>query len=270
MNYERYKSLLVEKKSGIAMVTLNVPDKLNTIGMSNFGMHKELEDIFVDLDDDPEVNVIMITGAGKAFSAGGNIQDFVDLHGTEKGWDQVRGIAGVAKRLVENIINCTKPTVAAVNGDAIGLGATIALCCDISVMSETARIGDTHVKVGLVTGDGGALIWPMILGPNRAKDFLMRGLLVNGKEAREIGLVNYSVPAENVMERALAVAEDLDRLPPLAVRWTKVAVNKSIKDQFNIVMDAAIAYEMLCMVSRDHKEASSAFLEKRQPKFECR
>ncbi|MGE4341127.1 MAG: enoyl-CoA hydratase/isomerase family protein [Pigmentiphaga sp.] len=270
MNYDHYTTLLIEKQSGIATVTLNIPDKLNTIGMSNLGMHKELEDIFVQLDADPEVNVVVVTGAGKAFSAGGDIRDFVELHGTDTGWDQVRSIAGVAKRLVENIINCTKPTVAAVNGDAIGLGATIALCCDISVMSETARIGDTHVKVGLVTGDGGALIWPLILGPNRAKDFLMRGLLVNGKKAEQMGLVNYCAPAEEVMERSMEIARDLNGLPPLAVRWTKVSVNKGLKEQFNLVMDAAIAYEMLCMVSRDHKEASAAFLEKRKPKFECR
>jgi enoyl-CoA hydratase/carnithine racemase len=123
------------------------------------------------------------------------------------------------------------------------------------------------VRIGLVAGDGGTVIWPLLLGPNRAKDMLMRGKVIKGVEAQQMGLVNYVVPVEQVLAKAQEIATEINNLPPLAVRWTKVSVNKMVKQQFNLVADAAIAYEMLTMVSRDHKEAAWAFVEKRKPSF---
>lgn len=265
MDYSKYKSLIVEKNSnGITVVKFNQPEQLNAFGGT---LHRQIEDVMVDLNDDKDVNVIILTGEGKAFSAGGNVKEMATRHGTEEGWKRiVEGMHG-PKRLVENILICYKPTIAAINGDAMGLGATVGLCCDIQVMSETARIGDTHVRVGLVAGDGGTVIWPLLLGANRAKDFLMRGRVIKGVEAERIGLVNYCAPADQVMAKAMEIATDLNSLPPMAVRLTKVATNKMVKAQFTMMMDAAIAYEWLSMVSVDHKEASMAFVDKRKPVY---
>src|SRR5690606_9759364 len=148
------------------------------------------------------------------------------------------------RRIVQNILDCEKPIVCAINGDCIGLAATVALLCDITVAAQTARIADPHVKIGLVAGDGGAVIWPLLGGPNRAKEFLMRGNLIVASEAERMGLVNYALPADEVLPRARALAQELADGAPWAIRWTKLAVNKAIKDQFNLIMDASYALEM--------------------------
>lgn len=265
MDYSKYPLLKVEKSdNGITVVKLNNPEQLNAFAGT---MHRQIEDVFVDLADDPDVNIVILTGEGKAFSSGGNVKAMAERAGTEEAWQHVTGIFYSAKRIIENILNCPKPTIAAINGDAMGLGASIALACDVSVISETARIADTHVRVGLVAGDGGTVIWPLLMGPNRAKDFLMRGKIIKGIEAERLGLVNYVAPIDQVMAKAMEIATDMNSLPPLAVRWTKVSVNKMIKQQFNLIMDAAIAYEMLSMVSKDHGEASWAFVDKRKPVY---
>ena len=172
------------------------------------------------------------------------------------------------RRLVQNMLDVEQPIIGAINGDAVGLGATIALLCDVVVMSEKARIGDTHVRVGIVAGDGGAVIWPLLIGPARAKEFLMRGLLASGAEAARMGLVNYAVAPEDVVPKAAEIARELADGPTWAIRWSKLAVNKWLKDQVNLIMDASLAYEMLTFHTQDHKEAARAFVEKRQPKFQ--
>jgi len=265
VDYSKYPSLKVEKGSnGIAVLKINRPEELNSFGPTT---HREIEDVFVDLTDDPDVNVIIFTGEGKAFSAGGNVKNMAERAGTQQGWQHVSTIFYSAKRIIENILNCPKPTIAAINGDAMGLGASVALACDIQVIAEGARIADTHVRVGLVAGDGGTVLWPLLLGPNRAKDFLMRGKIIKGAEAHQMGLVNYVTPVDQVLAKAQEIATEINNLPPLAVRWTKVSVNKMVKQQFNLIMDAAIAYEMLSMVSSDHKEAAWSFVEKRKPSY---
>jgi enoyl-CoA hydratase/carnithine racemase len=264
MNYDSYKSLKVTKDNGIATVTINRPETLNAISMD---VHAEIERIWTDIEHDDEINVSILTGAGKCFSAGGNIKDMIDRWGTPASRTMLAALPERAKRLVAGFVNSTKPIVAAINGDAMGLGATIALLCDTSVISETARIGDTHVRVGLVAGDGGAVIWPLLIGVNRAKDFIMRGKVVRGKEATEIGITNYCAPAEQVMAEALKIAEDINSVPPLAARWTKISANLILKQQFALVMDACIAYECMSMASEDHLEACKAFVEKRKGTF---
>ena len=265
MDYSKYPMMKVEKSAnGITVVKFNNPEELNAFSGT---MHRQVEDIFVDLADDPEVNIIILTGEGKAFSAGGNVKAMAERAGTQEAWKHTSGIFYSAKRIIENILNCPKPTIAAVNGAAMGLGASVALACDVQVISETASFADTHVRVGLVAGDGGTVIWPLLIGPNRAKDFLMRGKIIKGAEAERIGLVNYCAPADQVMAKAMEVANDLNSLPPLAVRWTKVSVNKMMKQQFNLIMDAAIAYEMLSMVSNDHKAAAQSFVDKQKPVY---
>jgi enoyl-CoA hydratase/carnithine racemase len=263
-DYSRYKYLAVACDNGIATLSLNQPDNRNAIHAE---MHAELEQAWPQLQADPAVNVIVLTGAGKIFSAGGDIKRMVNRYGSEEGWRFALDTPASTKRLFQNILEVEKPIVAAINGDAVGLGATLALFCDSTVIADGAKFGDSHVKVGLVAGDGGAVIWPILVGPNRAKEFLMRGKLMNGKEAQAMGLINHVAPAEQVLEEAMKIARELNALPPLAVRWTKLSVNKWIKQQLNLILDASIAYEMLSINSKDHHEAAKAFLEKRTPVF---
>jgi len=172
-----------------------------------------------------------------------------------------------ARRIIHNMLDVEQPIVAAINGAAVGLGCSLALLADITVADETARMADTHVKVGLVAGDGGAIMWPLLVGPSRAKEYLMTGNFITGAEAAKIGLVNYALPKEQVMPKALELARQLADGPTWAIRWTKLAVNKMIKNVASLNDDAALAYETLTMYTQDHKEASAAFAEKRQPKF---
>ncbi len=264
MTYSQFKSLRVEKQDRIAVVTLNQPDKLNAIGEE---MHTELENIWPALAEDAEVNVIILTGAGKAFSAGGDIKGMIARFGTAEGARRAFAIGFKAKNLVSNMLSLHKPIIAAVNGDALGLGTTLALLCDITVVAETAKMGDTHVRVGLVAGDGGSTIWPLLIGVNRAKEYLMRATVFSGKEAAERGIANHAVPADKVMDEAMKIAQEINRLPPLAVQWTKVSANAIVKQQLNLAFDSGIAFEALSMLSADHNEACKAFVEKRKPAY---
>lgn len=264
MDYGQYEWLRVDKKDLVAVVTLNRPDFRNA---AHPQMRRELERIWNDLSDDEEVNAIVLTGAGKAFSAGGDVKAMASRFGTDAGFEHAIAGFGRARRLCQNVLDCAPPIVAAINGDAMGLGATLALLCDITVMSETARIGDSHVKVGLVAGDGGAVLWPILVGPHRAKDFLLRSRVVDGKEAWSMGLVNYAVAPEHVLPRAIEIAQDLARQPRWAVRWTKHAINQALKDQLNLVIGTSHGLEMLSALTADHGEAARAFAERRQPRF---
>jgi enoyl-CoA hydratase len=266
MGYEKYsRSALVEVRNGIATVTFNRPEWLNAIDSR---AHYELEELWIDIARDRDIRVVILTGAGRAFCAGGNIKEMIDIHGTPTGWTTALRAVSSSPRILDNLLNIEQPIIAAVNGDAIGLGATLALFCDIVVMSETAKIGDTHVRVGLSAGDGGTVIWPMLVGMARAKEFLMRGRLINGTEAERINLVNYAVSADQVMPKATEIADDLNTLPPLAVRYTKRPLNKVVRQQFNLAMDSSIALEMLSMLSDDHRAALQAMLEKRKGNFD--
>jgi enoyl-CoA hydratase len=262
-DYSRYEMIKVEKANKVATVTLNRPDALNAV---NDALHHELVKIWVDLADDEDVNAILLTGAGRAFCAGGDIKGMAS--GTFIGGGRGRLVApSQGRRIVQNMLEVEQPIIGAINGDAVGLGATIALLCDVIVASEKARFADTHVRVGVVAGDGGAVIWPVLIGPARAKEFLMRGHFVNGAEGAKMGLVNYALPPEQVMAKARELAQELADGPTWAIRWSKLAVNKWLKEQVNLILDASLAYEMVTFTTEDHSEAAHAFVEKRKPKF---
>jgi enoyl-CoA hydratase len=265
--YARFESLIVANDDGVATVTMNRPEKLNAIDPV---LHDDLEHVWPVLAEDDDVNVIVLTGSGRAFSAGGDIRGMISRFGTPEGAQRAVGSTRRAKNLVASMLNVHKPMVAAVNGDALGLGATLALMCDISVIAETARFGDTHVRVGLVAGDGGAVIWPLLIGVNRAKDFLMRARVITGTEAVHQGIVNHAAPADKVLQEAIGIANELNALPPLAVQWSKVSANLILKQQFNLAFDASIAFEALSMHSSDHNEACKAFMERRKPIYQGR
>ena len=259
MDYSRYEFIKVNKEDKVAVLTINRPDSLNSV---NKQLHTELEDIFGDVARDEDVDVVVFTGAGeKAFCAGGDVKSM----GEREFGAQTTVRTG--KRLIHNLLEVEQPIIAAVNGHAIGLGATLALFCDVIIASENAKIGDPHVSVGLVAGDGGAVIWPLLCGLAKAKEYLMTGDLMTAAEAERIGLVNHVVPQAQVMPKAMELAHRLANGPTLAIRWTKLACNKRLRDEVNLVLEASLAVESLSMMSDDHKEATQAFVEKRTPQY---
>lgn len=264
MDYSQYSCLSVTVSDRIATVAMHRPTNLN---VASVALVEELEQFWRQVALDSEILTIVLTGDGKVFSAGGDIKHMARRAGTPEGTQHSLRTPGGTRRLLQNMLAVEQPIIAAVNGDAMGFGANLALFCDITVMSQEARIGDTHVKIGLVAGDGGAVIWPLLIGINRAKDFLMRGRVASGAEAHSIGLVNYAVPADQVSSEARKIALELAALPKWAVRWSKLSVNKHLQESFNLVLDTSIAYEMLTMQTNDFGEAARAFVEKRKPIF---
>jgi enoyl-CoA hydratase len=262
VDYSRYETLLIEKEpDGVTVVTFNRPEKRNAV---SFQMHQELEDIFVDLSNDDDVRCVVLTGAGDAFCAGG------DVEGMKTGEFRPSGPSvpfHMVRRLVINLLEVEQPIVAAVNGDGAGLGASIPLFCDIIIMSETARLADNHVRMGLVAGDGGVVIWPWLVGMARAKEYLLTGQWIDGKEAERIGLVNYAVPQDQVLPKAMDFAHRLAKGAPLAIRWTKFSLNKILRDHVNLALDSSMFLEAATMSSDDLQEAAKAFYEKRKPEF---
>lgn len=265
VDYSKYEFLTVDTDAdGVCTLTMNSPDTLNAIGPHN---HWELEHIWVDLARDETIKTIVFTGAGRAFSAGGDIKKMADRALTEYGLQYALRVPQNTLRLFEHMLLCPQPIIAAVNGDALGLGTTLALFCDMSIVADDARLGDTHIKVGLVAGDGGAVIWPLLVGPQRAKEYLMRGKVLRGADAATMGLVNYAYPKETVLNEALAVAREIAAQPIWAVRWSKAAVNKQLKAQLNQILELSIAYESMTMLTHDYAAATKAFANKEKPVF---
>jgi enoyl-CoA hydratase len=254
----------LEPDSAVMIATIDHPDSpLNAVGDV---LHTELTQLFSELRTETEARAVLLTGRGKAFSAGGDFNWFPALQ--EPG--RLEALRRDAKQMISDLLDVELPIVAAVNGHAMGLGATIALLCDVIYMADTATIGDPHVRVGIVAGDGGTAIWPLAVGPARAKEYLLTGDPVPAVEAERIGLVNRVFPADRLHEEALAMARRLAAGAPLAIRYTKLAVNKLVKDALNVTLDAASALELLTFHSADHQEALNALHEKRPPKFEGR
>jgi enoyl-CoA hydratase len=260
--YSQFTNFLVEKADKVATLTFNRPERLNAIDPAT---HTQFEDLMLEIDADDEVNAIVLTGAGRAFCAGGDVKAMNDQGGGFGG--VTRNPTRGGRNLVMNMLEVRQPIIAALNGDAVGLGATIALFCDVIIASETARIGDPHVRVGIVAGDGGAIIWPALIGPAKAKEYLMTGDLIPAPEAERIGLINKVVPRDEVMESAMAMARRLADGPGMAIQWTKYSVNKALRAQVNLSLDTSLALEALTFASEDHKEAARSFVEKRPPRF---
>jgi enoyl-CoA hydratase len=237
VDYSGYKTIMVERKGSILRLTLNRPDSLNAVTPT---MHAELATIFADIRKDDAADVVTLTGAGRGFCAGADLKEPIpDKQTAERIFHEARDI-------IVNILELDKPIISGVNGPAAGLGATLALFADIVIASERARIGDTHVKIGLAAGDGGAVIWPILVGVNKAKELLMTGEVINAQEALRIGLVNYVVPHEELDEAVMGMAQRLATGNTLAIRYTKKAVNQYVKWMLNQVFDYSLALEYQC------------------------
>lgn len=256
-----YQRLVLEREGDLLWITLNRPDRLNAVDGQ---MHTELISAFREAEDDEASKVVILTGAGRGFCAGGDVGGMTSERGSNLK-SRPSEVHDEGRRLIDALLWVEKPVIAMVNGPAVGLGATLALFCDVVMAAEDAKIGDRHVNVGLVAGDGGAVIWPLLVGMARAKEMLMTGTLVTGTQAAAMGLVNHAVPGQRLREETVGLARELASLPPFAVKATKAAVNRGLRRAVEDVLDASLAWEHLSMLREDHRDAARAFLESRSP-----
>jgi enoyl-CoA hydratase len=259
-----FETLQLDREGAVLRVRIAHPT--SAVNAVDERLHRDLAALFARLRREREARAVVLVGRPRAFSAGGDFAWFPTLQDPARLDDLRRD----AKQLIWDLLDVELPIVAAVNGHAMGLGASIALLCDVILMADTATIGDPHVKVGLVAGDGGAAIWPLAVGPARAKQYLLTGDPLSAAEAERIGLVNRVVPAADVEREAMAFAARLAAGAPLAVRYTKLAVNKLVKDALNVAFDVSTALELVTFKSEDHREALAALGAKRPPVFKGR
>jgi enoyl-CoA hydratase len=220
--------------------------------------------VFPEIGRDPEANVVILTGAGNAFSAGGDLAQMKLNLDDRARWNESMG---EARRILVNLLDLDRPVIARINGHAVGLGATLALFCDITIALDTAKIADPHVKVGLVAGDGGSLIWPILAGHARTRLLLLTGEAITGARAAEIGLITEACTAEALDARVNVIAEELAGGAAVAIRGTKRALNLVLRQQLEAAIDAHLGLETMSYLSEDHREAVTAFVEKRSPVF---
>jgi len=259
MNYIGYECISFEKKEkGILHVKLNRPESLNSV---NERLHEELARVFIDISRDRDTRVVVLTGEGRAFSAGGDINMMTSMQ--ESSYKTLQEGYDIVRRLIE----VPQIVIARLNGHAIGLGATIALYCDIIIANKNAKISDPHIQVGLVAGDGGAGIWPMVLGPAKAKQYLLTGDPLTAEDAEKLGLINEAVSPDDLDERVNYWAERFVQSPQLALQLTKRSINKELKRLVDNVVEPSLMFEGITFFSDDLQEGVSAFLEKRKPNF---
>jgi enoyl-CoA hydratase/carnithine racemase len=261
MDLASYVTFKFERRGRLLIAKFNNPETLNAI---DHEAHAEIARFFTEVAKDAESDVIVLSGEGRAFSAGGN------LHHMQRMIDQpaifVEEMAD-AKRIIAALLDVPKPVIAKVNGHAIGLGATIALFCDVVFAALDAKIADPHVRVGLVAGDGGAVIWPHLIGHALAKEYLLTGKPILAQDAERIGLINHAVPATELDRAVDAFVDELLATPARAMRWTKLSINAGLKQSALALLDASLALEALSNLTQDHREAIAALREKREPEF---
>lgn len=258
MDFSGYQRIRATRRGRVLTLAL-ANGKVNAVDGQ---MHKELARVFLDAQDDDDSDLVILTGEGRAFCAGGDTDWFKRQIEDPR---HFRAIAPEAKRIVSSLLELEKPLVCRLNGAAAGLGATLALMSDVIVAADTAMIGDPHIKVGLVAGDGGAIIWPQLIGFARAKELLMTGDLLPAAEAARMGLINYAVPADELDARVDELVEKILGNPRWAVRWTKTVANIPLRELAARLSDPAVAYEILSNMTEDRREAVAAFVDKRKP-----
>lgn len=261
MKYHDYEALDLHRDARILTITINRPEARNAIDEV---LHNELGRIFLDVERDDDVDVIVFTGAGGAFCAGGDLNWLLSVHG-----DPVRTSAAIRndRRLQNAMLDLEKPIIAKVKGPAVGLGCSLALFCDFVYATPASRFADPHVSVGLVAGDGGALIWPQLIGYLRAKRYLLTGDPITGTEAADMGLITAAIPDEQIDTEVQQMAERLVAGATHSIRWTKASINAGLKTVANAVIDRAAAYENITQLMQDHRVGLEAFKTRTEPKF---
>ncbi|HEY3777173.1 MAG TPA: crotonase/enoyl-CoA hydratase family protein [Rhizomicrobium sp.] len=260
-------ALLFEKSGRVVTLTINRPESRNPLGEEGDGAL--FEDAAARIDADREVRCAILTGAGKAFSAGGNLKAMREQTGPFAGPGvRIReGYRSGIHRMVRALWNIEVPLIAAVNGPAIGLGNDVACLADLRIAADSAFFGASFLKMGLVPGDGGAWILPRVIGQARAAELFFTGDSIDAATAREWGLVSKVVPAAELMNEARALAERICRQPPDVLRLTKRLMRDAERASFETMMEMSAAFQSLAHLTADHREAVSAFFEKRTPEF---
>ncbi|MGH9091968.1 MAG: enoyl-CoA hydratase/isomerase family protein [Acidimicrobiales bacterium] len=261
MDYADYGQLRFEHRDGgVLLVTIDRPEALNA---ADVRLHRELSEVWATADADDRVAVTVVTGAGRAFSAGGDLAMIEEMTGSYEATLVQWRDAGA---IVEGMLGASKPVVSAVNGVAVGAGLAVALLADVSIAGESARLSDGHARIGVAAGDHAALLWPLLCGMAKAKYYLMTGDFVDGPEAERIGLVTRCVPDGEVLPAALEVAGRLAASSATAVRWTKRVLNQWLR-QASPVFGESLALEMLGFLGPDAREGLAAVRERRPPDF---
>lgn len=261
IRYEDFEAIGFTREGDVLRVTVDRPGSaLNAV---DGHLHEELSALFPALQRERDARAVLLTGKGRAFSAGGDFGWFPSLQDPGR----LEDLRLDARQMIWDLLDVHLPIVCAINGHAVGLGASIALLCDVIFMARSATIADPHVRVGLVAGDGGTVAWPLAVGPARAKEYLLTGDAISADEAERVGLVNHVVADEQLDAEAAGFAARLAAGAPLAVQYTKQAVNKLVKDALNLSFDTATALEIVTFRSEDHAEALAAQRERRPPRF---
>ncbi|MEM7069777.1 MAG: enoyl-CoA hydratase/isomerase family protein [Pseudomonadota bacterium] len=260
--YDAYDRLKIDYPAErIMRITFSNPETYNSIDSAT---HTQITNIWRDIDADPDVNVVIVTGDGKAFSSGGDY-DWVDKMTTDQ--REVQRVWKEAKDLVYNIINCNKIMISAINGPAAGAGLVVGILADVSIVGKSAKIVDGHPRLGVAAGDVAAIIWPMLCGMAKAKYYLLSGKPLGGEEAERIGLVSQCVEDDELQAAALDLAVRLARGSQSALRWTKYSLNNWLR-QAGPIFDTSTALEMLGFLGADAREGLKSLQEKRYPDFE--
>lgn len=266
-NAERYQALQLQLDEGVLTVTLANAAKRNALTPE---MSAELTLVWEDLWRDPQVKVVVLTGEGGDFCSGFDVGKLHERATGERPAAPVNATTRTAKKHLYGILECEKPVLAKVRGVAYGIGVTMALACDMVFAAPGARFCDPHVKAGMVAGDGGVMLWPLLVGMHRAKEFLMTGEPVDAQAAASMGLINHCVPDEELDARVTAMAHKLRDLPPHAVAYTKSSLNQAMKQMGGAAFETSLAYELYTMGTEDFKEATAAFVQKRPPRYHGR
>jgi enoyl-CoA hydratase len=245
----------------VLRVTFSRPDRLNALDEAG---HREITYIWPEINRDPRINAVILTGEGKAFSAGG---DFEMIDRLTKDHSRVLELWREARDLVYNILNCDKPIVSAINGPAVGAGLVAGLMSDISIAGRKARIVDGHTRLGVAAGDHAAILWPWLCGIAKAKYYLLTCESLDGEEAERIGLVSKCVDDDALQDEALRVAKNLAEGAQAAIRFTKYSLNNVIR-MLGPVFDASTAYEMMGFLGAEGREGVASLQEKRPPRFD--
>ena len=257
VNFSKYTALRVERDGPVLRVWFDRPDQLNAVRRD---VHGELETLFFDIDQDEATRVAVISGRGRAFSAGGDLDWLVELNADPEA--SARAIR--ADRIIQTaLLNMETPLIARVNGPAVGLGCSIALYCDIVVAHPRAVFADPHVSVGLVAGDGGALIWPQLIGYAQARRYLLTGDHITGEDAARLGLITECAPEADLDNAVTHWVEKLLAQPDPALRWTKLSINGGLRAIASSVLDAAAGFENLTQILPGHRDALQRMRDRR-------
>ncbi|HUZ10319.1 MAG TPA: enoyl-CoA hydratase/isomerase family protein [Acidimicrobiales bacterium] len=259
MNYERFSpALLVEERGPVRIITMNKPEQLNSMSDD---LHHAIGEVWHELLSDHEARVVVLTGAGRAFCTGGYMANFI-----RSNQDPVMRRRDIrqAEHLAKAMIDCDLPIVAAVNGPAVGLGCSLAVMSDIVLMADDAWFADTHVNVGLVAGDGGAVSWPLMMSLLKAKEYIFLGDRIPAADAVQLGLANRVCPPDRLMEEALLLAGRLAEQPQQALRDTKRALNKHLEHAAGLVLSFALAAETESFGTEDVRKIAEGFLARKK------